>query len=152
MSPSHTVILNLTIAHGVLVCPDEVLEHLVHILRQQCIKQDRVEWCVFIGSSSCRHLETLRLLALALGPLLQQFIADTRLYQDTSLFVDEGVAQVMISGEAEPMDDSDSCEADFLQYDLGTYEGAPAGWLEQSHIALWQSVAEQDSVPVPMLL
>ncbi|CAL5218667.1 g373 [Coccomyxa viridis] len=71
---------------------------------------------------SSKHLETLRLLALALGPLLQQFIADTQLYQDTSVFVDEGVAQCMMSGQPEPMDDSESCEADFLQYDLGTYE------------------------------
>ena len=70
-----------------------------------------------------RHLETLRLLASALGPLLQQFIADTRLYQDTSLFVDEGVAQCMVGGQVYSMDYSESCEADFLQYDLGTYEG-----------------------------
>ena len=75
----------------------------------------------------CRHLDTLRLLALALGPLLQQFIADTQLYQDTSVFVDEGVAQCMMSGQSEAMDDTESCEADFLQYDLGTYEGALVG-------------------------
>ena len=87
---------------------------------------------------------------MALGPLLQQFIADTQLYQDTSVFVEEGVAQCMISGKAEPMDDSDSCEADFRQYDLGTYEGAPIGWPEQSHVTLWRSVAEQLSVQVPM--
>ncbi len=71
----------------------------------------------------CRHLETLRLLTSALGPLLQQFISDTRLYQDTSVFVDEGVAQCMVGGQGESMDTCDSLEADFLQYDLGTYEG-----------------------------
>ena len=86
----------------------------------------------------CRHLETLRHLASALGPLLQQFIADTRLYQDTSVFVDENVAQCMVSGCVESMDDSDSCEADFLQYDLGTYEGKPwnkEGLKQACHVA-----------------
>ena len=80
----------------------------------------------------CRHLETLRHLASALGPLLQQFIADTRLYQDTSVFVDETIAQCMVSGRVESMEDSDSCDADFLQYDLGTYEGKP--WTKETLI------------------
>lgn len=71
-----------------------------------------------------RHLETLRLLALALGPLLQQFISDTRLHQDTSVFVDAGVAQTMLSGEQqESAEDCDSCEAEFQQYDMGSYRG-----------------------------
>ncbi len=91
---------------------------------------------LILPSCSCRHLETLRHLALALGPLLQQFIADTRLYQDTSVFVDEGVAQCMMRGQPEPMDDSESCEADFLQYDLGTYEGAPTGCLYLAHVIM----------------
>ena len=72
-----------------------------------------------------RHLDTLRLLALALGPLLQQFISDTRLHQDTSVFVDAGVAQSMLSGEQQESaeDCADSCEAEFQQYDLGSYRG-----------------------------
>ena len=78
-------------------------------------------------SLACRHLETLRLLALALGPLLQQFIADTQLYQDTSVFVEDGVAHCMMSSQPEAMDESESCEVDFLQYDLGTYEGGRRG-------------------------
>ncbi|CAK0773042.1 hypothetical protein CVIRNUC_004024 [Coccomyxa viridis] len=72
---------------------------------------------------STKHLDTLRLLALALGPLLQQFISDTRLHQDTSVFVDAGVAQSMLSGEQQESaeDCADSCEAEFQQYDLGSY-------------------------------
>ena len=39
-------------------------------------------------------------------------------------------------GQPEPMDDSESCEADFLQYDLGTYEGAPTGCLYLAHVIM----------------
>ena len=64
---------------------------------------------------------------MALGPLLQQFISDTRLYHDTSVFVDAGVAQTMLSGEQQDStDDCESCEAEFRQYDMGSYRGGRA--------------------------
>ena len=119
-------------SHGCIVVPLSPTVNEGHTWNACIDKLDGVIPCSVVEGTPLyrsvalhRHLDTLRLLALALGPLLQQFISDTRLHQDTSVFVDAGVAQSMLSGEQQesPEDCADSCEAEFQQYDLGSYRG-----------------------------